>query len=71
MAIALHFDAELSDDERRARLYRGEIFVYGPRPATRELCDFARELVREAFLTTRLRFGARAPGRAVRRCPAS
>ena len=49
MALALHFDADVPDDERRTRLYRGEIFVYGPRPAARALCDFARELVREAF----------------------
>jgi hypothetical protein len=49
MAVALHFDAEFSDDERRARLYRGELFLYSPRRATRELCDFARELIREAF----------------------
>jgi len=49
MALALHFDARVSDDERRARLYRGEIFVYGPRAATLALCEFARELVRDAL----------------------
>ena len=49
MALALHFDARVSDDERRARLYRGEIFVYGPRPATLALCEFARELIRDAL----------------------
>jgi hypothetical protein len=49
MALALHCDAKVSDDERRARLYRGEIFIYGPRPATRELCEFARELICDAL----------------------
>lgn len=49
MPLALHFDARLPDDERRARLYRGEIFVFGPRAATLALCEFARGLVREAL----------------------
>jgi hypothetical protein len=49
MALALHFDARVSDDERRARLYRGEIFVYGARASTLALCEFARELARDAF----------------------
>ena len=49
MPLALHFDARVSDDERRARLYRGEIFAHGPRPTTLALCDFARELIREAL----------------------
>lgn len=49
MALALHCDAKASDDERRARLYRGEIFLYGPRPATMELCEFARELICDAL----------------------
>jgi hypothetical protein len=49
VALAIHFDAGLSDDERRARLYGGEIFVFGPRASTRALCEFARELARAAF----------------------
>jgi hypothetical protein len=49
MPLVLHFDASVSDDERRARLYRGEIFVYGPRPGALALCAFARELLREGF----------------------
>jgi hypothetical protein len=49
MALALHFDSDLPDHERRARLYRGELFVYGARAATLALCEFARELLREAF----------------------
>jgi hypothetical protein len=49
MALALHLDARVSDDERRARLYRGEIFAYGARASALALCEFARELVRDAF----------------------
>jgi hypothetical protein len=47
--VALHFEARVSDDERRRRLYRGEIFVHAPRAATRALCEFARGLVRDAL----------------------
>jgi hypothetical protein len=49
VALALHFDSPIPDDERRARLYRGEIFVYGARASTLALCEFARELVCDAF----------------------
>jgi hypothetical protein len=49
MAVALHFDADVADDERRTRLYRGELFVYAPRPATLAFCKFAREQLRAAF----------------------
>jgi hypothetical protein len=46
---AVYFDAALSDDERRARLYRGQVFLYASRPSVRALADFARGLVEEAF----------------------
>ncbi|MEN8162063.1 MAG: phytanoyl-CoA dioxygenase family protein [Myxococcota bacterium] len=49
MALALHYDAALADDERRARLYAGDLLAYRPRASTTALCDFARELAREAF----------------------
>lgn len=45
----VHFDARISDDERRRLLYAGDIFVYAPTPATTRLCDFARAMVEEAF----------------------
>jgi len=45
----VHFDAHMSDDERRRLLYAGDIFVYTPTPATTRLCDFAREIVEKAF----------------------
>jgi len=45
----VHIDAVLSDSERREALYRGDLFVYSPTPATRRLCDLAREMIIEAF----------------------
>jgi hypothetical protein len=39
----------LTDDERREGLYAGDLFTYTPRASTVALCDFARELAREAF----------------------
>jgi hypothetical protein len=46
---AISFDASVSDDERRARLYAGEIFVISPTAATRALIDLARGMLEEAF----------------------
>lgn len=45
----LYFDSHLNDDERRRRLYDGDVFVYSPRPSTRALTEHARELIEEAF----------------------
>ncbi|MBL7498565.1 hypothetical protein I6A84_40930 [Frankia sp. CNm7] len=42
-------ESPLSDDERRARLFAGELFVYAPKPSTVAFVEFTRELVREAF----------------------
>jgi hypothetical protein len=42
-------DANLSDLERRTRLYGGDIFLTSPRPAAKALVAFARELLEEAF----------------------
>jgi hypothetical protein len=39
----------MSDDERRRRLYAGDIFVFAPRASTRRLSEFAGELIEEAF----------------------
>jgi hypothetical protein len=46
---AIHFDRNLSDDERRDALYEGGLFVYSPRASTRALCDFTREMIEAAF----------------------
>ena len=45
----VYVDTHLTDDERRRRLYAGDIFVFSPRPSTQALTEFARELIEEAF----------------------
>lgn len=45
----VYVDAVVSDLVRRERLYRGQIFVYTPTAETLALCDFAAEMVTEAF----------------------
>jgi hypothetical protein len=46
---SVHFDRSLSDDERRSRIYAGDLFVCSPRPAALALCALARELLDTAF----------------------
>src|SRR2546423_8359209 len=45
----VYFDAPISDDERRQKLFAGDLFVYSPTPQSLELRAFARELAEEAF----------------------
>jgi hypothetical protein len=45
----LFCDSKMDDAKRREELYRGSIFVYSPSPAAVNFCEFARELVEEAF----------------------
>ena len=49
MNTSIFIDAPLSDAERRIRLYAGGIFVFSPTPNSRELIDFAREMLETAF----------------------
>jgi hypothetical protein len=46
---AVHHDPGSTDDERRARLYAGDLFVYGPTASSRRLVDFAQGMLAEAF----------------------
>ena len=46
---SMYFDVGGSDDERRKHLYDGELFVYSPTASSLAFCEFAREIVREAF----------------------
>jgi len=46
---AIYFDASISDNERRRRLYNGDLLVYSASPATRELCAHARHMIETAF----------------------
>jgi hypothetical protein len=49
MMTTVYADAQVSEDKRRSELYNGQVYVYGATPASRELIEFTRELVREAF----------------------
>ncbi len=45
----VYFDSSYDDQERRQRLYAGQVFVFSPRPSTIALCEFAREMIETAF----------------------
>ena len=45
----IYFDATVTDELRRNELYQGQIFVYSPSPSSRAFCEFARELIQDAF----------------------
>ena len=45
----IFFDSTMNDDERRQHLYNGQLFVFSPCPSAIALCEFARELIEEAF----------------------
>ena len=46
---SIYLDAQIGDDERRQRLYTGDLFVYSPTPSSKALCEFAQQLSNEAF----------------------
>jgi hypothetical protein len=46
---AVFFDSHIDHDTRRERIYRGDIFVFSPRPSTIAFTEFARGLIEEAF----------------------
>jgi hypothetical protein len=46
---AIYVDSQLPDDERRERLYAGDLFVHSPTKSSAELCALARSLSEEAF----------------------
>jgi hypothetical protein len=43
------FNPDVTDEERRARLYSGQVLVYGASPASLALAEHARDLIAEAF----------------------
>ncbi len=45
----VYLDANVDDNTRRQRLYQGQLFVISPRPSTLALCEFAKEMIKEAF----------------------
>jgi hypothetical protein len=45
----VYYDVPISDDRRRHLLYSGDLFVYSPSAASRELVEFARGFIGKAF----------------------
>lgn len=45
----LFLDSAHSDDDRRRRIYQGQIYLYSPRQAVLEMVNLARQLIEEAF----------------------
>jgi hypothetical protein len=45
----VYFDPGFGDDDRRERLYGGQLVVHGPRPGAVALVDHARAMIEEAF----------------------
>ena len=43
------YDSYMSDDERRSRIYAGDIFVYSRRKSVLAYVEFTHQLLREAF----------------------
>jgi hypothetical protein len=46
------FDSDVSDEERRAQLYKGRLFVFSPCRSAVALCEFARAMIEDAFAGT-------------------
>jgi len=42
-------ESSVPDDDRRRRLYEGEVFCIPPRESVKALCDFAFEMILDAF----------------------
>ena len=45
----VYVDHKATDEQRRKRLYDGQLFVISPRPSTIALCEFAKSMIKEAF----------------------
>jgi hypothetical protein len=46
---SVFFDPVIADDERRTRLYAGDIFILSGTVGTHALVDLARKMLDEAF----------------------
>ncbi|MFZ2168448.1 MAG: hypothetical protein WAW61_02310 [Methylococcaceae bacterium] len=49
MNNTIYYDAEVSDDVRRQRLYEGQLFVYSSRPSILKFAEFARSMIEDTF----------------------
>jgi len=48
MTVIFH-DRQISDEDRRAALYNGDLFAYSPQPAALKLVEHARGMIEDAF----------------------
>ena len=46
---SVYFDPEMSDGERRERLYAGDIIILSPTPGTVALVSLARKMLEEGL----------------------
>ena len=46
----VYYDPPFSDERRREELYQGQLLVYSPRKSTLAFIEFARKLIKEAFV---------------------
>jgi hypothetical protein len=49
MMNSVFVNAALPDDQRRAQLYSGQVFVYGAKASSLAFTEFAKELIADAF----------------------
>ena len=49
MNNTIYYDTQMTDDERRAALFDGQLCVYSPTKCSLALIEFARNLIKEAF----------------------
>ncbi len=45
----IYLDSQTTDQERRHRLYQGELFAFSPKVSAAELCELASKLSEAAF----------------------
>ena len=49
MNNTIYYDFAFSDDERRRRLYDGQLLVFSPRKSIMDFVNFARSIIQDAF----------------------
>jgi hypothetical protein len=45
----IYYESRDADQDRRRRIYAGDIYLYSPRPDALKLCELARNMIDEAF----------------------
>ena len=49
MNNTIYYDATISDDLRRKRLFDGQLFIYSPVSSSTAFIEFARSMIEDAF----------------------